>query len=82
MAPLVNGQDKDHGPFGKSIASLTKRNVLSEPKPGAGRPGRRDPDQRRRDRCDHVSALPGLTTARVLIRSHVMRALVDRVSTG
>jgi hypothetical protein len=58
VAPLVDGQDKDHGPFRKSIASLTKRNVLSEPKPGAGRPGRHDPDQRRRDRCDHVSACP------------------------
>ena len=36
--------------------------------PGAGRPGRHDPDRRCRDRCEHVSVLFGLATAQVLIR--------------
>jgi hypothetical protein len=42
---------------------LTERNAVSEAGPGAGRPGRHDPNRWCRDRCEHVSVLPGLAAA-------------------
>src|ERR1700683_518553 len=75
--PLTGSQN--HGPFGKSIISFdqTERGIRAEP--GAGRRGRHDPDRWCRDRCEHVSALPGLETAQILIRPprHTGAATVD-----
>ena len=52
--------------YGNLMGVQTERGVRAQP--GAGRPGRHDPDRRCRDRCEHVSVLFGLAAARVLIR--------------